>query len=296
MKKILTCGLLVFLLASCDGGSSDTSPDSDNVDSGSGVNDTGNGSDSGGGNPGGDSDTGSSGNDTGTEVDTDKVQVDSNGVHVAPPGAEIYDTDTSVNLDTDFDVSGVDLTLGGMLPDVPEPVYDCMDPHMKQNCVSLSVVWKGIKKQFLILGDDLLYVSTISLINSDFAGYGLQTSMLGDWPEYLTFFDISVHVEKWKDVPSLFDVVTTPATDPPTLYFDFSFPFEADGTAGYGGGTSTTDKGLNKARMAGWVVHTGDFKKKEKMFVAKFAASWTFPLDDGSITQVAYKGTMKGYN
>ena len=302
MKNLILMLMMLFFTTGCndEGTSVDTDSDtgSDKGSDTGGVKDTGSGLKK---------DTDSSSN-TSVNEDSDSVYIDSNGVYAILSEVALYDSDTTIIFDTDFDVSGVDMTLGGMLPDVPEPTYDCTDIHVRQNCISLSVVWQGQHKEFLILGNPYgnKYTITIATLGAPMKGYGMFWNILNISNDFWDVFNFSGYIEKWDSLPATFDVVNTLQTNPQILYIAHCFPFSKDdGTVEWGGFVKTSGKNLIEARMAGWAVHSGDYSKgsgsnnenyrypKKIMFTAKFASSWVW--SDGSKKR-ALKGSMKGYD
>jgi hypothetical protein len=224
----------------------------------------------------GDSDTDS---DTGSTDDTDGIL----DILILPEGANPADLygDTPVQIvETDFDTTVVDWTLGGMHSDLPKPRYDCTDPMITKECISYVVdIGNGEVYEYLWVGNEEIHAGAST---SPIDGYGIYTSIL---PPYAAAMD--VFVNKWGNTPTTFSEHNLPETSPQTLYIKANF----DDFDGGGGGTPGTI--FREARINGWAAHTTDYGDPQNtVMVAAFAGEWD-PSDASLYTR--FKGTFKRY-
>ena len=264
---------------------------------------------SGGGNGNGDEDT-STDADTDSDGDTDAdgdsdADTDSDTdsstesfVWIVPTGStfdDAYGSDTVQIVDTDFDISGVDLTMGGLNQDIPAPTVDCMDPTITQDCISVSGFDRtGQFFELLCIGDEgtVIGSSDAPIYDTDDNVVGWVERLGGScdyWTEEPISFD--AYVLDWDTVPAIFDETVTPGDNPPTIYVDWEFD-SLDGASPPWAGTGAPYQN-GPARMIGYVRHTNDYgDPDDAVMEGVFAASWN---DVEPAFGVRLRGTIKGY-
>lgn len=273
-KNCFTGVLIVLGLAAgfaCD----DSVPSTEDTDSGSTDGDSDTDAD-------GDSDGDSDGDgdaDADSDTDTD-TPLD---ILILPEGANPEDmySDTPVQIvETDFDTSSVDWTLGGMHADLPDPTYDCTDPMVTMNCISYVVdIGNGEIYEYLWIGNDEVNAGGST---SPIDGYGVFTSLQSGYSAEMDIF-----IEKWSISPLTFSEHNILEDSPRTLSIRANFN-EFSGGAG-----STSGTIFREARINGWAAHTNDYgRPADTMMVAGFAGSWLGVTDD---VTARFRGTLKGY-
>jgi hypothetical protein len=226
---------------------------------------------------------GDAGADSDTDSDSDTNSDPISDILIFPIGANPNDLvgDTPVQIvETDFDPSGVDFTLGGMNSDLPDPTYDCTDPMITQNCISYVVdIGTGEFFEYLWIGNEEINPGGTT---GPVDGYGEFTSLQAPY-----FASMDIYVDRWPATPTTFSETMVQGNDPPNIYISASFS-DFGGSPG-----STTGTIFREARVNGWAAHTTDYEDASNtVMVAAFAGEWMGVTDD---IVVRFRGTLKGY-
>ncbi|MBN2342734.1 MAG: hypothetical protein JXX29_24145 [Deltaproteobacteria bacterium] len=265
-------GVFLWGFVACNGdgggsgdGDSDTDTDSDSDSDGDGDSDT----------------------DADSDSDTDSGE---DFVWFLPEDATFDDAygDATVQIvETDFDTSAADLTLGGLNQDIPAPTVNCMDDNITQECISVTGYDSaGQFFEMLCIGDGV-DTGTSNVVSPDDSSvilmerYGVECDFdLIDDPVQMQIF-----IEQWENIPSVIDASVFSGDDVPSIYIDAEFEELAD-SPWY----STT--GNCVAETAGWAVHTLDYGDAEDwLFTGVFAVEW----DATAGYDLRIRGTYKGY-
>lgn len=234
---------------------------------------------------GGDTDTDADGDadadaDADADTDTDSdIDTDEPIVIVFPEGESPYGDDTSEIVDSDFDTSGVDLTLGGLNQDLPEPTYDCMDPKVTKNCIAFSGTYHGTRFDCLCVGEDGAEAASST---TPFEGYTAQCDFQAEMQKDIGMF---ITVTKWADVPAIFEEQVLPEDNPDEMNLIMDLPLGSVDTQ------SSADQGFIEARMAGWAAHTSDFDDEtDWIYNGTFAGKW-----DDDVGEINLRGSFRVY-
>jgi hypothetical protein len=289
---VLLVGLVAGVCPACsdDGGNGTGDSNDHNSNDGRDTADTGSGTDAGTDAPGRDTDVNA---DTASSDAADS-EGEQNFVWIVPTGStfdDAYGGETVRVVETDFDTSVVDLTLGGLNADLPAPTVDCLDPRITQDCISVSGVDRvGQHFELLCIGAG---VSVGSSVVQDFDNPEADTwiTRLGGscdaWTEEPVRFD--AYVLAWDSVPAIFDE-TVQSGDGMAIPLYISHDFSLLKDAPF---ASTASANLDIARMHGWVRHAASESGEPgaELMEGVFSSGWKGGLSEG----VRYRGTIKAY-
>lgn len=251
----------------------------------------GDGGGSGDGDSDTDSDTDSDGDgDSDTDADSDSdTDSGEDFVWFLPEDATFDDAygDATVQVvETDFDTSAADLTLGGLNQDIPEPTVNCMDDNITQECISVTGYDSaGQFFEMLCIGDGV-ETGTSFVVSPDDSSEVLMERYHVDCDYWVTDpFQMQIGIEQWDAIPSIIDASVALNDDPPSIYIDA----ELEPLANSPWYSTTADCVVE---TAGWAVHTLDYGDAEDwLFTGVFAVTW----DESQDTELRIRGTYKGY-
>ena len=277
-RKSCLSGLAILMLFSAIFGCEEEAPNSGDTDTGTADGDSDADSD---GDSDGDSDT-----DADTDGDSDTDTDTSGGILIVPTGGDpqdLYGDEFYEILDDGLDTSEVDWTLDGMHSDLPDPTYDCTDPLVINNCISLVVdIGNGEVYEYLWVGGSVVSGGGLT---TPISGYGAFSSLQSD-----VSADIDIFVSQWTSNPHTFALHDLPEDSPRTIYIDANF-WDVDGGAG-----STSGTVFQEARVNGWAATTLDYylsgaERYGTVMVSAFGASFLLTMPDDHL--VRFRGTMK---
>ncbi len=291
---VLLVGVVGGVCPACsdDGGTGTGDASDDNSNDGRDTADTGSGTDAGTDAPGRDTDVNA---DTASSDAADS-EGEQNFVWIVPTGStfdDAYGGETVRVVETDFDTSVVDLTLGGLNADLPAPTVDCLDPRITQDCISVSGVDRvGQHFELLCIGAG---VSVGSSVVQDFDNPEADTwiTRLGGrcdaWTEEPVRFGAAVLA--WDSAPAIFDETVMPGNTLSTT-IDVRWTLsELEHSPWSSAGAPYQDGPL---RMHGWVRHAANEfgEPGAELMEGVFAGSWN---DVEPAYGIRLRGTIKAY-